>query len=121
MSLLSGAPLSGSVETQHSIKSCVSFIGGSASRPPPMFSPPWAGAVVALLILFETSWFLALGAAHSGTPIFQKNRATPKRAVHSRLCGVLQAELVQSPPSSGGGVAHPGAAKMAHCPSAINT
>jgi len=37
------------------------------------------------------------------------------------LCEVLPAGLVHSPPSSVGGVAHTGPAKMAHSPTAINT
>jgi len=76
------------------------------------------------LIPLETSWFLVIGDPYSGPPISRRNRATPKRpALPSVWAFDLPAHtgLVHSPPSSVGAVAHPGPAKMAHSPTAINT
>ena len=129
MSVLSGAPISGSVETQHSIKavSPVSGAGGNAggpaSRLPDALFPSHGrgGCGVSCHCSLLKPVRFSRSALHIlARPISPRNRHLQNDRSDSRLSGGPHAGVAHSPPSSVGGVAPRGPAKMAHSATAIN-
>src|SRR5208283_2466728 len=85
---------------QHSISKGVSPVSGPGENaggpvsPSPgcFFSRHGRVRLWRPLIPLETSWFLRSSTLHVlATPISERNRATPGRPEHSRLCGSLAA------------------------------